>query len=118
MCSLDVTACTEEPLYREEAALSEVIVYKRKNLLRKTCSLRLYGDRIAIDEGAADALILPFAEVSAAAVLGRNKLNVYCRRQLFQLKGGKRFNALKYVHIFHRHRNIIRGEENGKFLGI
>ena len=120
VCSLDVTASTEEPLYREEAALSEVVVYKRKNLLRKTCSLRLYGDRIAIDEGAADALILPFAEVSAAAVLGRNKLNIYIGEELYQLKGSKRFNAVKFMNFYYHYDNVKKGVAYGElqFLGL
>ena len=46
------------------------------------------------------------------------KLNVYFGKQVFQLKGGKRFNALKYVHIYNRYKNIIRGDINGKFLGL
>lgn len=118
VCSLDVTQLTQEPLYRDTASLSEVIVYKRKQLLRKTAAVTLYGDRILIDEGSENALVLPFADVSAAAVLGRNKLNIYYDNKVYQLKGGKRFNALKYVNIYFRHKNISRGDLNGKFLGL
>ena len=56
--------------------------------------------------------------ITAAACLGRNKLNIYTEKNVFQFKGNKRFNALKYVNLYFRHRNIIRGEENGKFLGL
>jgi len=37
---------------------------------------------------------------------------------IYQLKSGKRFNALKYLNIYHRFDNIRKGEENGKFLGL
>lgn len=63
-------------------------------------------------------MVFPFAQTDAVTVLGRNKLNIYQGKKVYQLKGGKRFNALKYVHIYHRHRNISRGDENGKFLGL
>ena len=52
------------------------------------------------------------------AVLGKNKLNIYFGKELYQVKSGKRFNALKYVNLFYRSRNLMRGDENGKFLGL
>ncbi|MBQ9106681.1 MAG: 1-acyl-sn-glycerol-3-phosphate acyltransferase [Clostridia bacterium] len=118
VCSLDVTEHTKEPLYRDAASLSEVIVYQKKVLLRKTAAIALYGDRIVIDEGCGNALVFPFSEVSAISVLGRNKLNIYYDNKVYQLKGGKRFNALKYVNICFRCKNINAGDKNGKFLGL
>ena len=115
---LDVTAMTREPIFRDRASLSEVIVYQEKRLLRKGAALSLYGDRVVIDEGTGEELILPFTEIFAAAVLGRNKLNLYHKDRIYQVKGGKRLNALKYVHIYHRHKNLIRGDKDGKFLGL
>ena len=108
-----MTALTDTPLYEEQAELRQVIVYKKKELLKEQATVRLYGDRITVDD-----LVMPFDEIGAIAVLGRNKLNVYHGDQVYQLKGDKRFNALKYVHIFHRHRNITRGEADVKFLGL
>ena len=51
-------------------------------------------------------------------VLGKNKLNLYHGETLYQLKGDKRFNALKYVQIFTRSQNIARGDFDAKFLGL
>ena len=116
--ALDVTQCTEQPLYRDRAALSKVIVYRRKRPLRKECAVSLYGDRVVIDDGAENALEIPFPEVSAASVLGRNKLNIYHGETVYQIKGDKRFNALKYVNIYYRHRDLTKGDGNGKFLGL
>lgn len=116
--SLDVTSLTQTPIFRDEANLSKVIVYQRKDLLRENANISLYGDRIVIDEGAENELVFPFVQTDAVTVLGRNKLNIYHGKQVYQLKGGKRFNALKYVHIYHRHKNITRGDANGQFLGL
>ena len=114
----NVTAMKDEPIFRDEARFSEVIVYKRKQVLRKNAQLALYGDRIVIDEDTAGECALLFSDTTAVTVLGRNKLNVYHGKKVYQFKGGKRFNALKYVHIYHRFRNISRGDADGKFLGL
>lgn len=115
---LDVTTMTETPVYCDRARMSEVILNKRKNLLRKDAGLRLYGDRVVLDEGAENAVTIPFSEATAVTVLGRNKLNIYYDKKVWQFKGSKRFNALKYVNFYHRYKNISRGNIDGKFLGI
>ena len=118
ICGMDVTVHTDAPLFEDTARLSEVIVYKHKKLLRKDAKIRLYGDRVTIDEGTSDELVFPFSEADAVTVLGRNKLNIYHGKHVYQFKGGKRFNALKYVHIYNRYCNITRGEADSKFLGL
>lgn len=115
---LDVTQCTEKPLYRERSGLWEVIVYKNKNLLRQDAEIALYGDRIVIDEGKENELNLPFTDIMAMSVLGKNKLNIYYGDHVYQLKSHKRFNALKYVNIYFRHKNLLKGGENSTFLGL
>jgi len=115
---LDSGDYVDQPLYRETTSLSEVIVYKRKYLRRKEAHIALYGDRVVIDEGTGRELILPFEEVTAMAVLGRNKANIYHADRVWQLKGDKRFNALKYVQLYYRYKNISRGDEHAKFLGL
>lgn len=110
---LDVIAHTETPFFEDTACLSEVIVYKNKKMLKKQAKICLYGDRIAIDE-----LVFPFADTTAISVLGRNKLNIYYDKKVYQLKGDKRFNAIKYVNIFYRHKNVSKGDRDGKFLGL
>ncbi len=116
--NLDILQHVDEPAFRDTSNLFEVILNKRKVSLRKNAQLHLYGDRVVIDEGREDAVVFPFAEVTAVSVLGRNKLNIYHGTNVYQFKGSKRFNALKYVHFYYRHKNISRGETNGKFLGL
>lgn len=115
---LDVTQHTASPLFCDTATISEVIVNQRKNVLRSDAAVALYGDRVVIDEGTPDEWVFSFDTATAFTVLGRNKLNIYSDGQVFQLRGSKRFNALKYVNIYYRYKNISRGESNGEFLGL
>lgn len=115
---LDVTAMTDSPVFEDTADMFEVIVYKNKNIVLENADIRLYGNRMVVNEGKADEVAFIFDEVFTMAVLGRNKLNVYQGKQIFQFKGDKHFNALKYVNIYFRYRNIVKGEADGKFLGL
>jgi 1-acyl-sn-glycerol-3-phosphate acyltransferase len=104
---------TEQPLYEDTVSFSEVIVYKKKQPLCKQARVALYGDRITVAD-----MTFSFHEVSALAVLGKNKLNVYHDKRVYQFKGNKRFNALKYVNLYYRYRNVSKGDNDGKFLGL
>ncbi|MBE6936230.1 MAG: 1-acyl-sn-glycerol-3-phosphate acyltransferase [Ruminococcaceae bacterium] len=109
----DPMAHTDAPLYEDTVRLSEVIVFQRKNLLTKSAAVRLFGDRVELDGER-----YPFGELGAITVLGRNKCNIYTKDRLFQLKGDRRFNALKYVQLYNRYKNLTTGDGNGKFLGL
>ena len=104
---------TETPVYEETVELRKVHVYKHKELLKQNAVVRLYGDRITVDDR-----VFPFETLGAVVVLGKNKVNLYAGNEVLQLKGDKRFNALKYVHFYYRHKNITRNDENNTFLGI
>jgi len=71
-----------------------------------------------VQEGTGQELVFPFSEVTAASVLGRNKLNLYHDGRVFQFRSGKRFNALKYVQLYYRYNNSIRGNNDDQFLGL
>ncbi len=115
---LELARNIDTPMFADTARLSEVEVYKRKRLLRKTAVFNLYGDRVTIDGGTERELVFFFDEVTAMSVLGRNKLNIYHADRVYQIKGDRRFNALKYVNIYYCHKNINKGDNNGKFLGL
>ncbi len=112
-----VTDFTNEPLYRDEARAWEVLVFKKKIPLQKSIRLSLYGNRVVLDEGLETETVLPFEDVYAVVVLGRNKLNIYHNDRIYQFKGSPRFNALKYVNIYHRYKNLVR-EDGSNFLGL
>jgi len=116
--ALDTTAYREKPLFRDVAAINEVIPYKKKVPFREKAAIALYGDRIVFDEGRKNELVLSFAEITALAVLGRNKANIYHGGRVYQMKGDKRFNSLKYVNIYYRNKNISKGDRDGTFLGL
>lgn len=116
--SLDLSEYTETPLFTDDTEIKEVIVRKNKIPFRKSASVSLYGDKITVDEGKENEWIIPFEELSAVSVLGKNKLNIYHGKRVFQFTGSKRFNALKYVNIFYRWKNIKEGNPDGKFLGL
>lgn len=109
---IDLLALTDAPVYEETAQLSQVYAYKNKKLLKKEAKICLYGDRITVD-----GREFSFDTTSSVVVLGKNKLNIYSGNEVLQLKGSKRFNALKYVHFFHRYQNIKAGNNN-EFLGL
>ena len=104
-------------LYEDEVRFYEVILYQRKRLLAPKAKLRLYADRMECEFGGS-VTALPFDEVKVVSVLGHNKMNVYIGEQIFQVKGSKRFNAVKNTHLFYRYCNLQKGDLYGEFLGL
>ena len=113
----DLSLFNGEPMYSEFVDVYEVIPCERKDLLCRGAEMSLWGDRIELKDGN-EGVTLSFDSTSAVTVLGRNKLNIYHGDKIYQIRGGKRYNALKYVHIYHRYKNMTRGEGDGKFLGL
>lgn len=117
MRSLDFAPYKDLPLFTEQSlALSEVILYKKKNPIAKSASIDMFADRFEIAYGNESA-VLPFEQVSAVTVLGKNKLNVYFGDTVWQFKSDT-MNALKFVNAFYHYKNIQAGNPNGKFLGL
>ena len=109
---------TGEPLYTERGELYRVIVFKKKECVSKDAVFSLCGDRLVIEYDG-NRLELPFDEVGGAAVLGRNRANIYHGDDLWQLRGSAPgFNALKYVNIYYRYKNIKENHPDGQFLGL
>ena len=115
---LDELPASDEPLYTDEVKLVEVIVYERKNTLAEVATAKLYADRIDVLPRDGELLTLPFSEVSAISALGRKKINVYVGKQVYQLAGNERFCGLKYVNFYYKHKNVLKGEKHGSFLGL
>ena len=109
----NLLSMTETPVFQDSARLSKVIPNKNKVVLEKSTEVFLYGDRITIGDRT-----FSFEQLHAVVVLGKNKLNIYTSDDLLQLKGSKRFNALKYVNFYHRYKNITAGKSDKQFLGI
>ena len=115
--STDTTVLTDEPVFSDISGFYEVIPYKKKRTIAQNCRVYLYGDRITVLVDGEET-VFRFDDCSAVTVLGRNKIDIYCGDKIYQLKGGKEMNGLKFVHFFNRFKNISKGDTNGKFLGL
>ena len=117
MNSIDPTEYTDAPIFTDTAIFSEVIPNKKKSIIDEYASVSLFGDRIVV-KAAGEELEFAFRDSSAVTVLGRNKVNVYHGGKIYQLKGEKSFNGLKYVHLYNRYSNVLKGDTHGSFLGL
>ena len=118
--ALDLASFGNEPIYVEEGAIDEVIVYKHKERLYDNVKIHLYGDKILV-KSEKEEFVFPMGEIRAITVCGKNKLNLYFGDKVYQITGGERFNALKYVNLTFRYRNIKKseeGEDYEQFLGL
>lgn len=111
--SLDTPAMTQTPLWEETASIHLVHSGSHKELMEKDAAICLYGDRIAV--GHRQFL---FDRIGALTILGKNKLNIYDGGDIYQVKGGPRFNGLKYLNFYHRYKNLTTGDRDGKYLGL
>lgn len=110
---LDITSFIQKPVYTEHTSVYEVVLYKSKHIIHKDGVISLYGDRVTVND-----TVFHFSSVSHVTVLGKNKLNIYSGGKVYQLKGDKHFNALKYLHFYYRYKNITTGAKDDKFLGL
>ena len=116
---MDLSPYVAMPLYRETADLSEVIVYDRKHLLKSQAPIGLFADRLEIGSGQ-DMTVLAYDDIKAMACIGGHKLNIFYKDRIYQLKGDRSFNALKYCHIYYHAKYNKDGHTDGtfQFLGL
>lgn len=115
ICNLDLATYSSGPMYEDIVKLFQVVLYKHKKLMKKNISLELYGNKIILDH-----MILDFDNIHSITLLGKNKLNIYLEDKVYQIKGNKTFNALKYVNIYYHYQNVKKGENlnDEQFLGL
>ena len=113
----DFTALGEKAIFNDSAKVLEVIPYVKKVPIYKRAKIRLFGDKMTIT-GDGKELVLTFDKISAATVLGRNKLNVYTIDKVYQLKGDSSFNALKYMHFYNVYSQKLEGKTGDFIFGI
>ncbi|MCQ2418552.1 MAG: 1-acyl-sn-glycerol-3-phosphate acyltransferase [Clostridia bacterium] len=117
--SLDLTPYMQSPVFSDTANVSEVIVYDRKRPTLKGAKIRMFADRLVFGEGESEQS-LPFDEIKAMACIAGHKLNVFYQDTIYQLKGDKHFNALKYCNIYYHAKFVKEGQPDGEFqfLGL
>ena len=113
---LDTAELTQAPLIKDTCSLYSVELYKGKRCLGEHVELALYGDRIEVSGDFRETF--PFADVETITILGKNKLDIYYHDMVYQIQSDKRFNALKYLNLYHRYKNLTTEVENGSFLGL
>lgn len=113
---LNLLEMTEIPIIQDTCDLYNVELYQGKTLAGKGVKMALYGDRIEMT-GSVEKCFR-FDETETITILGKNKLNIYHKNVVYQIQSDKRFNALKYINLFHRYKNITSEGKNGNFLGL
>jgi hypothetical protein len=116
--AMDSTKFIQQPVFRDRSSLSLVHIEKKKELIHEDAEIALYGNRIVVNEGQETERVFSFDDLSAVVILGRNKVNLYYGKELYQLKADKRFNGLKYVNFYYRYKNLTTGNEDSDFLGL
>ncbi len=89
----------------------------KKVVVDEEATLMAYSDRLVVATKDNDYIFM-YADINSATVLGRNKMNIYVKQQIFQFRGSKHFNALKYLQLYYKTINEEKGELCGKYLGL
>ena len=109
----------QTPLYQEDGSLFEVIPEQKKKLLWKKLRIDLYGDRIVLWKKKEICSVFLFDTITSAATQLRNKLNLCLEDgRIFQLKCGRRFNPVKYIHLLYRYQHIHGINPSDSYLGL
>lgn len=107
----------DKPIFKDNICFINNVYCSKKIILDKNAALFAYSDRFVIDTFD-NSYTFMFSELSAATVLGRNKMNIYLDKQIFQFRGDKHFNALKYLQLYYKTVSEEKGEPCGKYLGL
>lgn len=113
----DMSEYAKTPAFTDRVKISRVIPYVKKIPLCKNAEVSLFADKITVKTRKGER-IMPFDNISSVTVMGRNKLNVYLGEDVYQFKGKKSFNALKYMHFYNVYLQKREGKESGFFFGI
>ncbi|MBO5286234.1 MAG: 1-acyl-sn-glycerol-3-phosphate acyltransferase [Clostridia bacterium] len=114
--NVDLTAFNDTPAYVDNAKFSLNVPYQKKVLLSENAEISLYGNKILV-KTETDTYEFLFDDTSVVTVLGRNKLNVYYKENVYQFKGDKSFNPIKYMHFYYHYQNVKKGVKD-EFFGI
>jgi 1-acyl-sn-glycerol-3-phosphate acyltransferase len=118
---LDLNAFGTDTIFSEKARLFEVKLYHKKICIDKNATISSFNDRIEVAYvrgNEQQVLVLPYEKLTAISVLGRNKLNIYIGDKLWQIKGDKHFNPVKYMHIYYHAVNLQKYRGENEFLGL
>ena len=86
-------------------------------MIKEGATVLAFGDRLEIKLGSSVDTFF-YKDITASGVLGRNKMNFYSQKRIFQIRSDEHFNALKYVNIYYQFENILKGDTENGFLGL
>lgn len=116
--SIKVSEMKDAPVYTDYVDVYQVNVYKNKKKIANKAKMELFGNRIVLSMGD-DVRELRFDKsFEGCAVLGRNKFNISYDDFVYQFKGDKRFNAVKYINFYYKYKTEIGENKNDDFLGL
>ncbi len=106
---------TEGVFFQDSVSLYEVANQKLPVLLH-TGTISMNKDRLCFDNEK-EHLEYPFESIKDVTVLGKHKLNFYINNTIYQIKGDKTLNTLKYMHMYYHIKNIKGGIQD-EFMGM
>jgi 1-acyl-sn-glycerol-3-phosphate acyltransferase len=102
--------------FQDESVSLTYVVKNKKKVPLAIGKLKMDSKSISITSDDKE-FIYTFNDITGMTVLGMNKLNFYIGKDIYQLKSGVRFNALKYMQLYYQIKNLENGV-NHAFLGI
>lgn len=114
---VDLSDYENQPIFSDKVSFKENFYCAKKKKIDDNATLSVFKNKI-IAVTKEKVFEFDFCDITAMTVLGRNKLNIYHNNQIFQCKGDRHFNALKYVNIYYK---TVESQEEavyGKFLGL
>lgn len=106
----------DQLITEDVVSVYEYIPRKKRILIGRNLKLKMYKDRIVFDCKSITYTFL-FDDIVSSGVFGKNKVSFFLRDKAYQIKGSKRFNAIKYVQYMYKYK-IDKGGEDNAFLGL
>ncbi len=107
----------DEVLFEENVIFKQVIERKKKITLSKNAKFKMYPNHFEIEYDH-NHQIYNFDDVISTGVFGKNKINFFIGSDIYQVKGDKQFNPLKYVNFFYKYKIEIGETKDNTFLGL
>ena len=100
-----------ETIGDENVLFRESIKFKRKKkLMDGKVKVSINSSALTVC-GRTGEISFPLDEITALTMVGKKKFNFYHNGRILQIKGDKRFCAIKYVHIFEGLRKAAKNKK-------
>ena len=117
MLKLNLEPYKDKHIFADRVEFIDNKYCSKKVIVDKDATLMAYSDRFVVATDKED-FVFKYSDINSATVLGRNKMNIYVKQNIYQFRGSKHFNALKYLQLYYKTINEEKGELCGKYLGL